>query len=216
MQMLQWFCVAVQKYLLAVMTKTQQNLPNTILGIYVGLSSVTWRPGESDVIHCSTTCHAQLGQFFVQSISQIQMKVRKGAILLCDKTCGILVLSLTFSMEQNFSWEPNWFQDSQEILHFLWNPKVHYYIHKCTPPVPILCQMDPVQVPTSHVWKSILILSTHLHFLPDSTLRIPMCIISPPHILYRPTPNSLAASITFAFLLYKKLCMIENSSVLFL
>jgi len=196
MQMLQWFCVAVQKYLLAVMTKTQQNLPNTILGIYVGLSSVTWRPGESDVIHCSTTCHAQLGQFFVQSISQIQMKVRKGAILLCDKTCGILVLSLTFSMEQNFSWEPNWFQDSQEILHFLWNPKVHYYIHKCTPPVPILCQMDPVQVPTSHVWKSILILSTHLRLgLPNDS--IPQ--VSPPKpCIHRPShsrfhhPNNIA------------------------
>jgi len=32
---------------------------------------------------------------------------------------------LTYSMEQSFSWEPNWFAASQEIPLILWNPKVH-------------------------------------------------------------------------------------------
>jgi hypothetical protein len=45
---------------------------------------------------------------------------------------------LTYSMEQSLSWEANWFSASQEIPRILWNLKVHYRIHKCPPPVPIL------------------------------------------------------------------------------
>ena len=56
-------------------------------------------------------------------------------------------------MEQSPSWEANWFAASQEIPRILWNPKVHYRIHKCPPPVPILSQLDPVHTPTSHFLK---------------------------------------------------------------
>jgi hypothetical protein len=33
-------------------------------------------------------------------------------------------------MEQNPSWEANRFVASQEISRSLWNPKIHYRIHK--------------------------------------------------------------------------------------
>ena len=65
----------------------------------------------------------------------------------------LITYLLTYSMEQSPSWEANRFSASQEIPRILWNPNVHYHIHNCPPPVPILSQLDPVHTPTSHFLK---------------------------------------------------------------
>ena len=74
----------------------------------------------------------------------------------------LLTYLLTYSIEQSPSWEANRFSADQEIPRILWNPKVHYSIHRCPPPVPILSQLDPVYAPYPTSWRSILILSSHL------------------------------------------------------
>ena len=60
----------------------------------------------------------------------------------------------------------------KKFLAFLWNPKVHYRIHKRPPPVPVLGQPNPVHILTSHL------LEIHPNIIHPSTPRSPQGSIS--------------------------------------
>jgi hypothetical protein len=70
--------------------------------------------------------------------------------------------------------------DIQELPRILWNPMVHYRVHKSPPMVSVLRQINPVDTTPSYLISS-LILSTHLRLGLPSGL-FPSCF--PTNTLY--------------------------------
>jgi hypothetical protein len=67
--------------------------------------------------------------------------------------------------EQSPSWEADSHLAGQEIPRILWNPMVHYRVHKSPPLVPIRSHMNPVHtiIPYSFkVYYNTIIISSHL------------------------------------------------------
>jgi len=73
----------------------------------------------------------------------------------------------TYCIVQSPSWQANWFAASQEIPRNSRNPKLHYRTHKRPPPVPILGQLNPAHIHTSHL------LEIHPNITHPSTPRSP-------------------------------------------
>ena len=97
------------------------------------------------------------------------------------RTCGntewrftlvVLFLLITYSMVQSPSSEANLFAASQEIPRISRNPKAHYRTHKRPPPVSILGQPNPGNIPTSYL------LEIHPNIIHPSTPRPPQWSLS--------------------------------------
>jgi len=103
------------------------------------------RPEESYRLWRVVVCDLETSKRMLKPAKGLWIQTQNG---LWPREENKITYLLTYSMEQNPSLEINQFSASQEIPRILWNPKVHYRIHKCPLPAPILSQFEPVHAST--------------------------------------------------------------------
>ena len=97
-----------------------------------GIITRTFKECQFNVALSSQTCKS-----IILTINNLTLPVEKLVYLLTSRSTALLEKLIC----------------SQEITHILLKPKVHYRLHNCQPPVPILGQLDPVHSPTFQFLK---------------------------------------------------------------
>jgi hypothetical protein len=108
---------------------------------------------------------------------------------------------------------------TQKLPNILWNPKVHYRVHRSPPPVTILSQTNPIHTTPTYL-RSILLLFSHLRlglpsdiFLSGSSTKDPICI--PFTCMLHALPFSCSL-ITFQLYMSKSRCYESSHYAVFL
>ena len=108
-------------------------------------------------------------------------------------------------MEPRPSWEAKRSPVGKELPCILWNPKIHYHIHKSPLPVSVLSKLDLLHT-ESHFWKihwNIIVPSTSGFSHPSPSFRFPhqnpVCTSSLPHTCYITSPTSPSQSSWFDY-----------------
>jgi hypothetical protein len=70
-----------------------------------------------------------------------------------QKSSKLRARGLRNYVELRPSWEAASCADTQELPNILWNPEVHYHVHKSPSLVPILSQINPVHTTRSYLSK---------------------------------------------------------------
>jgi hypothetical protein len=129
----------------------------------------------------------------------------------CDQTKA----GITKYMELRPSWEAVSHSCPQELPSILWNPKVHYRVHKSSSLVPILNQwpqsiprhpisLRPNFILSSHLFRSFL-LSSHQNHMCISLLCHACCISCPSHLPWLDHSNYIWRRVS-KLVFYFKLC----------
>jgi hypothetical protein len=123
--------------------------------------------------------------FHCLTLKFVHIKMDNSSSDLCLTVCN----SQSNSMEQDPSWESDSHSVNQEISPVLWNPKVHYHVHKNPPVDSILSQMNLVYILTPYFFKiNFNIILPSMSRFPKQSLLFMFsdynlaCIFHPPHV----------------------------------